>query len=140
MIHTQVLLAVFAALTWKFFGLHMLLYLAGLQNISREVQEAAEIDGASRCQSLLYVTLPLLGSTIRLTIYLSVLGSLQQFGLVWVMSQGGPVHASEMLATYLYHASFVQFAFGYGSAVALVMLLICLAFSVGYQRLASPGL
>jgi len=132
----QVLLAVFAALTWKFFGLHMLLYLAGLQNIPREVEEAAEIDGASRWQSLLYVTLPLLGSTIRLTIYLSVLGSLQQFGLVWVMSQGGPVHASEMLATYLYHASFVQFAFGYGSAVALVMLLICLAFSVGYQRLA----
>jgi raffinose/stachyose/melibiose transport system permease protein len=133
---STVLLAVFVALTWKYFGLHMLLYLAGLQNIPREVEEAAEIDGASRGQTLAFITLPLLGSTIRLTIYLSVLGSLQQFGLVWVMSQGGPVHASEMLATYLYHASFVQFAFGYGSAVALVMLLMCLVFSVSYQRLA----
>jgi raffinose/stachyose/melibiose transport system permease protein len=131
-----VLASVFAALTWKYFGLHLLLYMAGLQNIPRELEEAAAIDGAGGLQVVRYVTVPMLASTIRLTILLSVLGSLQQFGVVWVMTQGGPVHASEMLATYLYTAGFVRFAFGYGSAVAMIMFAMCLTFSVLYQRLA----
>lgn len=132
----QVLLCVFVVLTWKYFGLHMLLYLAGLQNIPREIEEAAMIDGASRWQSVRYVTLPLLGSTIRTTVYLSVLGSLTQFNLVWIMTRGGPVNASEFMATYMYRFAFIRFQLGYGSAVALVMLVICLAFSVAFLRLA----
>jgi raffinose/stachyose/melibiose transport system permease protein len=78
----------------------------------------------------------LLGSTIRTTIYLSVLGSLTQFNLIWIMTKGGPVNASEVMATYMYRFGFVRFWLGYGSAVALVMLLICLAFSLVHQRLA----
>jgi raffinose/stachyose/melibiose transport system permease protein len=130
-----VLPAIFVVLTWKYFGLHMLLYLAGLQNIPREVEEAALIDGANRWQLVRYVTIPLLASTIRTTIYLSVLGSLTQFNLIWIMSKGGPVNASESMATYMYRFGFIRFWLGYGSAVALVMLLICLAFSLGYQLL-----
>ncbi|HUI87251.1 MAG TPA: sugar ABC transporter permease [Anaerolineales bacterium] len=132
----QVLLCVFVVLSWKYFGLHMLLYMAGLQNIPKEVEEAALIDGANRWQLTTNVTIPLLGSTIRTTIYLSVLGSLTQFTLVWIMTKGGPVNASEFMATYMYRFGFVRFMLGYGSAVALVMLLICLAFSVAYLRLA----
>jgi raffinose/stachyose/melibiose transport system permease protein len=78
---------------------------------------------------------PLLGSTIRTSVYLSVLGSLQQFVLVWVMTKGGPVNASEVMATYMYRFGFVRFLLGYGSAVAIVMLLISLAFSLAYLRL-----
>ncbi|MEW5869904.1 MAG: sugar ABC transporter permease [Chloroflexota bacterium] len=130
-----VLACLFVVLTWKFFGFHMLLYLAGLQNIPAEIEEAALIDGANRGQMTLYVTLPLLGSTIRTSVYLSVLGSLQQFALVWIMTEGGPVNASETMATYMYRFGFVRFYLGYGSAVAIVMLLISLAFSIGYQRL-----
>jgi raffinose/stachyose/melibiose transport system permease protein len=130
-----VLLAVFIALTWKYFGFHMLLYLTGLQNIPTEIEEAARIDGANSIQNFFYITLPLLGSTIRTSVYLSVLGSIQQFILVWIMTRGGPVNASETLATYMYRFGFVRFQLGYGSAVAIYMFLICLIFSLVYQRL-----
>jgi raffinose/stachyose/melibiose transport system permease protein len=129
-----VLGSIFVVLTWKYFGLHMLLYLAGLQNIPQEIEEAARIDGANRWQLVRHITLPLLGSTIRTTVQLSVLGSLQQFILVWIMTKGGPVNSSEVMATYMYRYGFVRFWLGYGSAVALVMLLICLVFSVTYLR------
>ena len=131
----QVMACIFIVLTWKYFGLHMLLFMAGLQNIPREVEEAAMIDGANRWQSIWYVTVPLLGTTIRTATYLSVLGSLTQFNLVWIMTRGGPVNASEMMATYMYRFAFIRFQLGYGSAVALVMLVFCLIFSVAYQWL-----
>lgn len=130
-----VLLAIFAALTWKYFGFHMLLYLAGLQNIPLELEEAARIDGANAFQNFFSITLPLLGSTIKTSVHLSVLGSIQQFILVWIMTKGGPVNASETLATYMYRFGFVRFELGYGSAVAIYMFLICLIFSLIYQRL-----
>ncbi len=72
---------------WKNAGYYMLFYIAGLQNIPREIEEAATIDGANRWQSVWYVTVPLLRTTIRTCVYLSVLGSLTQFNLVWIISQ-----------------------------------------------------
>ncbi len=131
-----VLLAIFMVLTWKYFGLYMLLFMAGLQNIPLEIEEAAAIDGVNRRQLLRFITVPLLAGTIRTCVYLSVVGSLQQFVLVWVMTKGGPVNASEVMATYMYRFGFVRFWFGYGCAVAIVMFLICLVFSLVYQRLA----
>ena len=130
-----VLFSIFIALTWKYFGFHMLLYLAGLQNIPHELEEAARIDGANNFQNFFYITLPLLGSTIRTSVYLSVLGSIQQFIMVWIMTKGGPVNASETLATYMYRFGFVRFQLGYGSAVAIYMFILCLIFSLTYQRL-----
>ena len=131
-----VLAALFIVLTWKYFGFYMLLFMAGLQNIPAELEEAAGIDGANRRQLLTHITVPLLAGTIRTCVYLSVVGSLQQFILVWVMTKGGPVNASEVMATYMYRFGFVRFWFGYGCAVAIVMFLICLTFSLIYQRLA----
>jgi raffinose/stachyose/melibiose transport system permease protein len=133
---STVLIGLFVVLTWKYFGLHMLLFLTGLQNIPHEIEEAARMDGANTIQLFSRITLPLLGSTIRTSAYLSILGSLQQFILVWVMTKGGPVNASEVMATYMYRYGFVRFWLGYGSAVAIVMFLICLIFSLIYQRLA----
>jgi raffinose/stachyose/melibiose transport system permease protein len=131
-----VLYALFVVITWKFFGYHMILFIAGLQNIPSEIEEAAAIDGCSKLQALRYITLPLLGSTIRLSIYLSVLGSLQFFDLIWVMTTGGPVGASDTMATYLYKFGFQRFQLGYGSAVAVIMFVICFGFSLLYQRFA----
>jgi raffinose/stachyose/melibiose transport system permease protein len=125
--------AVFVVLTWKYFGFHMLLYMAGLQNIPAELEDAAKIDGASRSQTIWYIIIPLLRSTIRLTVYLSVLGSLQLFGVVWILTEGGPAGASETMATYLYRFGFIRFSLGYGSAVAVVMFIICITFSLIYQ-------
>jgi raffinose/stachyose/melibiose transport system permease protein len=130
-----VMLALFVVLTWKYFGFYMLLYLAGLQNIPPEIEEAALIDGVNTRQMITHITIPLIGSIIRTTIYLSVLGSMQVFALVWIMTKGGPVNASEVMSTYMYRFSFVRFELGYGSAVAIVMLLISLVFSLGYLRL-----
>jgi len=129
-----VLYALFVVISWKYFGLHLILYTAGLQNIPAELEESALIDGASGGQVLRHVTIPLLGPTIRLSLYLSVLGALQIFDLVWVMTTGGPASASETMATYLYRFGFQRFAIGYGSAVAVVLFLICFIFSLIYQR------
>ena len=129
-----VMIAIFVVLTWKYFGLHLLLYMAGLQNIPKDIEEAAVIDGANKRQLFFGVILPLLSSTIRTSVYLSVLGSLQQFALIWIMTRGGPVNSSEVMSTYMYRYSFVRFDLGYGSAVAIILLLISLIFSVIYLR------
>lgn len=130
-----VLYSIFIVLTWKYFGFHMILYMAGIQSIPMDLEDASRVDGATELQVLRFITLPLLGNTIRLTVFLSVLGSFQQFVLVWVLTQGGPVNASELIATYLYKYGIQRFALGYGSAVAVVLFCITLIFSVGYQRI-----
>ncbi len=130
-----VIYAIFITLTWKYFGFHMLLYLTGLQNIPREIEEAARIDGASAWQNFFHITLPLLSSTIKTSVYMSVLGSIQQFIIVWVMTKGGPVNASETMATYMYRFGFVRYQLGYGSAVAIIMFILCMIFSLLYQAL-----
>ncbi|MCB9099913.1 MAG: sugar ABC transporter permease [Anaerolineales bacterium] len=126
--------AIFVVLTWKYFGFHMLLYMAGLQSIPADLEDAAKIDGATSFQTIWYIIIPLLRSTIRTTVYLSVLGSIQLFDLVWILTEGGPAGASEVMATYLYRFGFIRFYLGYGSAVAVVMFMICIAFSLIYQN------
>ncbi|MFQ3535121.1 MAG: sugar ABC transporter permease [Aggregatilineales bacterium] len=129
------LYAIFLVLTWKYFGFYMILYMAGLQSIPKELEEAGRIDGCNEFQVLRFVTIPLLGRTIRLTIFLSVLGAFQQFVIIWILTQGGPVNATSTIATYLYKYGIQRFALGYGSAVAVVLFCITLFFSLGYQRL-----
>jgi len=129
-----VLIALFFIITWKYFGFHMILMLAGLQGIPRELEEAAAIDGASSRQALRYVTLPLLGPTIRVSVFLSIIGSLQLFDLVWVTTRGGPVNASNTMAVYMFDRGFVRFQFGYGSAVAVILFIICFGLALAYQR------
>jgi raffinose/stachyose/melibiose transport system permease protein len=129
-----VLGALFLVMTWKYFGLHLLLFLAALQDVPRELEEAAAIDGATRPQTILRVIIPLMGNTARLSVYLSALGSLQIFDLVWVMTTGGPVGASDTMATYMYKFGFQRFAIGYGSAVAIAIFVFCLGVSLIYQR------
>jgi raffinose/stachyose/melibiose transport system permease protein len=129
-----VLFAIFGTITWKYLGFSLVLYAAGLQNIPDELEEAARIDGASTFQVVRHVTLPLLGSTIRLTVLLSALGSLQFFDLIWIMTNGGPIHATETMATYLMKSGFESFNMGYGSAVGVIMFLICFVFAIFYQR------
>ena len=129
-----VMYAVFFALTWKYFGYYVVLFLAGLQNVPDSLKEAARIDGANEIRVFRYVIVPLLRPTIVLTIYLSVIGSLQVFDLVWAMTEGGPVFASETMATYMYRSGFVRQQLGYGCAIAIVIFVIAFTFSLLYQR------
>jgi raffinose/stachyose/melibiose transport system permease protein len=129
-----VLYTVFVAISWKYFGFHMVLYLAGLQQIPRELEEAAAIDGATPVQTFRYVTFPLLGPTIRISVFLSIIGAIQLFDLVWVMTGGGPIDASNTMAVYMINHGFKRFQFGYASAVAVIMLVISLVIALTYQR------
>jgi raffinose/stachyose/melibiose transport system permease protein len=130
-----VLYTVFVVITWKYFGFHMILYLAGLQQIPRELEEAAALDGATKWETFRHVTLPLLGPTIRISVFLSMIGSLQLFDLVWVMTGGGPVNASNTMAVYMIDRGFERSRFGYGSAVAVLVFLLCFVIALAYQRL-----
>jgi len=129
------LLSVFIVITWKFFGLHMILYMAALQGVPRDLEEAARIDGATELQVLKNVTIPMIGPMIRLTVYLSVLGSFQQFVLIWVMTEGGPANATHVLATYLYKFGIISWRLGLGSAIAVMLFIITFSFSLIYQTL-----
>ena len=129
-----VLWALFVIISWKYFGFHMIILLAGLQGIPRELEEAAAIDGASRRQTLRFVTLPLLGPTIRVSVFLSIIGAIQLFDLVWVTTGGGPADASNTMATYLVDWGFERFKLGYGSAVSVILFLIALVVALAYQR------
>jgi raffinose/stachyose/melibiose transport system permease protein len=129
-----VLFTMFVVISWKYFGFHMILMLAGLQGIPRELEEAAAIDGASRRQSIQSITIPLLGPTLRVSVFLSIIGALQLFDLIWVMTGGGPANASNTMATYLFDWGFRRFQLGYGSAVAVILFSISLVIALGYQR------
>ncbi len=128
-----VLYVLFFVLSWKYFGIHMILMLAGLQQVPAELKEAAAIDGATAWESFRHVTLPLLGPTVRVSIFLSVIGALQVFDLVWVTTRGGPVGASSTMATYLYD-QFRNGLFGYASAVSIVIFGLSLVVALLYQR------
>jgi raffinose/stachyose/melibiose transport system permease protein len=130
-----VIYAIFAVLTWKYFGFYMILYMAGLQGVPSDLEDAARVDGANWWRVIAYVTFPMMAPTIRLTVYLSVLGSFQQFVLVQFLTRGGnPVNAGHVLSTYLFKFGIQRFRLGYGSAVAIILFLITLLFSLGYQR------
>jgi raffinose/stachyose/melibiose transport system permease protein len=80
------------------------------------------------------VTLPLLGPTIRISIFLSVIGAIQLFDMVWVLTGGGPIHASETMAVTMFQYGFRRFEVGYASAISVAMFLISLVFALLYQR------
>ncbi len=129
-----VLFCIFLVITWKYFGFHLLLYMAGLQNVDKDVEDSGRVSGANEWQVLRFITLPMMGNTIRLSIYLSVLGALQQFILVWVLTTGGPANASEVIVTFLYKFGIQRMQLGFGSAAAVILLLITLTFSLIYQH------
>jgi raffinose/stachyose/melibiose transport system permease protein len=130
-----VLFTMFVVISWKYFGFHTVLYLAGLQGIPREMDEAAAIDGASRRQIIRHITLPLLGPTIRVSAFLAIIGSLQLFDLVWVTTGGGPFNASNTMATYMIDWGFERYQLGYGSAVAVILFVMAFGVALAYQRL-----
>ncbi|MFF1343171.1 carbohydrate ABC transporter permease [Streptomyces sp. NPDC058290] len=131
---STVMPTLFVVMTWKYFGFHMMLFLAGLQSIPNEVLEAASIDGAGAWQRFRHVTLPLLGPTIRISAFLSIIGAIQLFDLVWVMTAGGPNHSSETMAISMFQFGFKRYQVGYASAISVVLFMISLVFSLFYQR------
>ena len=129
-----VLFTLFLVITWKYIGFGIILFLAGLQGIPGELNEAAAIDGAGTLGRIRFITLPLLGPTMRIWGFLAIIGSLQLFDLVWIMTQGGPAERSNTMATYMFSNGFVRYQFGYGCAVAVILFAISFACALVYQR------
>ena len=123
-------------LVWKYIGFAVILMLAGLQGIPDELREAAAIDGASYWQTQWHITLPLLGPTIRIWAFLSIIGSLQVFDLVYVIwgQYVADTAGTSTMATYMVANGRTSGEYGYGSAVAVVIFLISLVIALVYQR------
>ncbi len=126
--------ALLVVVVWKYLGFHMMLFIGALQQIDRSLLEAARIDGATRWQLLRLVKLPLMAPTLRLSVFFAVLGSLQLFDLVMPLTQGGPSNSTHTLVSYLYSFGLTRMDIGYGSAVGVLLFLLCAGFAFGYQR------
>jgi len=129
------LYTVMVVLTWKYLGLAVILFLAGLQGVPPELYEAAQIDGASWWQVQRRITIPLLGPTIRTWGFLSMIGSLQLFDMVWILTKGGPANSTVTMAIYLINQGTNRSLYGYASAVAVLLFVISLVLALTYQRL-----
>lgn len=121
-----VLLALFIPILWQYAGFYILIYYAALKNIPASLEEAAKIDGANAFQIAFKIKLPLVMEVVKVTVVLAVVGSLKYFDLIYVMTDGGPNGASEVMASYMYHTAFRTYDFGYGSAIGFFLLIICL--------------
>jgi multiple sugar transport system permease protein/raffinose/stachyose/melibiose transport system permease protein len=128
------LFAVIAAASWQHTGLCMILFLAGLRSIRGDLIEAARIDGCNSRQLYLKVILPQLQNATVVVVSLTIISSLKSFGIVYVMTAGGPFRSTEILTTLMYRESFWNYRMGYGSAISVVHFILILLIIVLYLR------
>lgn len=126
---------VMAVLTWKYLGQAIILFLAGLAGVPEDLYEAAQIDGASWWQIQRRIAIPLLGPTVRTWAFLSIIGSLQVFDMIWILTRGGPVNSTMTMAIYMITQGSKRTLYGYASAVAVILFLISLIVASLYQAL-----
>jgi ABC-type sugar transport system permease subunit len=126
--------SVIAAWTWQQIALAMVIFLAGLTAVPKELTEAAEIDGAGYWRTVRHVVVPLLRPASIVVIALAVINSLKSFDILYMMTRGGPFHSSDNLAMMMYNESFQKYRMGYGSAVAVVLFMITLVVIAFYFR------
>ncbi|WP_245413301.1 carbohydrate ABC transporter permease [Arthrobacter celericrescens] len=131
--------AVFAAFVWQIAGLNMVLFLAGLQGVSKELVESARLDGANNWQVFRNVTLPALRPTVVIVMVLTIVHSIKVFDLIVGMTGGGPAQSSQVLALWSYTQSFLNHDFGLGNAVATVLLVVTLILVVPYLIWSTKG-
>ncbi|MBY5377884.1 carbohydrate ABC transporter permease [Rhizobium leguminosarum] len=128
------LYSVFVAYLWQTVGFSMVLFLAGLQNVSQTLVEAARIDGAGRWKVFKHVTLPALRPTITIVLVLSVISSLKAFDIVYGLTGGGPAQSTQMLALWAFTQAMQIFDFGRGAAISVVLLLVTMAVVIPYLK------
>ncbi|MFM2475295.1 carbohydrate ABC transporter permease, partial [Burkholderia cenocepacia] len=124
------MLAVIVVQVFKNVGLNMVLFLAALQGVPRELTEAAAIDGAGPARIFARITMPMISPTIMLTLIITIVGSLQVFAQIAVLTQGGPGISTTVLVYYLVQQAFDFHAFGYGSTLSILLFLIVLVLTI----------
>lgn len=120
---------------WQYVGQSMMLYMAQISGIDKSLYEASYIDGCTKAQTFRHITLPLLKPMVGTAMSLNAIGSLKFFDLIYNMTEGGPNHKTEVLATHLYTQGFKYFKYGYASAIGVVLLVLCLVCTFVIQKL-----
>lgn len=120
---------------WKNFGYNMLIFVAGLQAISQDLYDAALVDGASAIQRFRHVTLPMLGPTFLFVSVTTMIGYTQLFSEPYVMTQGGPLHATYSIVLYMYEEGFRWWHLGYAASIAFVLFALVLGGTLIQRRL-----
>jgi raffinose/stachyose/melibiose transport system permease protein len=122
--------AVSMPLVWSQVGLMMIILLAALQGISPEVLEAAEIDGANAFQKLVRVIMPMISGVIGICLMMAITNSFKQFDFILILTQGGPIHRTEVTGSYMYNQGFSRMNYGYGSTIAVAIMAVSVTISV----------
>lgn len=126
--------AVLVVLIWHGFGWGMLIYYTGIKNIDPVLYEAAAIDGANQITTFFRITLPLMKPVIQVNVTMAVISALKQMETVYLLTNGGPGNATQFTANYLYQQAFKAFKYGYGNAISVVFIIICLIATVALNK------
>jgi raffinose/stachyose/melibiose transport system permease protein len=121
---------VFIPTLWQYVGYHMLLMYAGVRSVSPELREAAKLDGATDGQVDWYVVIPSIKPILKVSVIFAVTGSLKSFDLIYVLTKGGPYHATEVPSTLMISMLFERNRYGMGSTIAVLMIALCFAFAI----------
>ena len=122
--------ACFVPILWQYVGYHMLLMYAGVKGVPPELNEAAMIDGCTESQVNRYIVIPYIKPILRVSVIFAVTGSLKSFDLIYVLTNGGPLHATEVPSTLMISMLFLRNRYGMGSAIAVVLILLCFGFAL----------
>lgn len=129
------LISVFVVMLWQYMGYHMLLLYAGIKTIPPELREAATIDGASEWQVSRYISIPMVKSVIQMCVIFAVVGAFKAFDLIYVLTNGGPAHASEVPSTLMINMIFGRNRYGLGSSIAVIIIFSCFFFAILIKKL-----
>ena len=122
--------AVFVPTLWQYVGYHMLLLYAGVKSVPTELREAAMLDGATDWQVNRYIVLPYIKPIIRISVIFAVTGSLKSFDLIYVLTNGGPLRATQVPSTLMIEMLFLRNRFGMGSTIAVLLIVLCFFFAL----------
>lgn len=127
------LVAVFIPMLWQYIGYHMLLFYSAAKSISPDIREAAMVDGATETQIAFRITIPMITPMIKASTIFALIGSLKSFDLIYVLTKGGPLHATEVPTMLMYTEIFTNSRYGPASAVAIFIVLECMLLTVAIQ-------
>ncbi len=122
--------AVFIPTLWQYVGYHMLLMYAGVKGVPLDLREAAMLDGASQGQVNRYIVIPYIKPIIKISVIFAVTGSLKSFDLIYVLTNGGPLHSTEVPSTLMISMLFLRNRYGMGSTIAVMLIVLCFAFAL----------
>ncbi|MDP4090494.1 MAG: sugar ABC transporter permease [Bacillota bacterium] len=131
------LMAALIPIVWQYIGYHMLLMYAAVKSITPDIFEAAKIDGASEFKIATQITIPLIKPMLEVCVVFAVIGSFKAFDMIYILTNGGPLHASEVPSTVMYNTIFHKYMYGYGSSMSTFIIAECLVFTLVIRKLFS---